>query len=246
VFGWSPNNCSSSDLFPSASCRTMALAGHVLEFVTDRQELLPLMPSVSGTVALATRKSRLRHASVHSALHVDVGAEGDFVLKSLQPEGGIHGQGYCTTATKPRHASLRSLRKGTAPRALIEHDIQAARLATPPSFAGRRRFRTPSHLRLGMSGMHELHAHPPTADANLGEAQTPHPPSGPKPEKGLRPRLRDLTHPPGVSASAPEEAQDTDVASSGQHSLCASSRMSMHCCSGTSLVSMMALSQTEL
>jgi len=159
----------------------------------DHEEQVPPVTGVAGSLALATRKYRTRHASMEKS-------------------------------ARKRPMSLHSLRAAHTP-----VEPQMTPLAT---HGARPKFRAPSASRCN-----SIYAHDATAllDAHDGKHGIPHPPTEPKPQKGVRPRLR---------TPALQRDDEADALGEPVFPWVPFSRTT-RCGSGSSLEGVMALSKTD-
>jgi len=180
----------------------------VYPFNLDQGEGVPPVTWVAGNLAFATSRFRARHTSVGA--HIPG-------TKVLQPH------------REPAAKRPMSLRRSRA----VHTPADPLTLPTPPATTpgGRTKFRVVAAS--GISG-NDKHAHddPVLIDAHGGKHEVPHPPTEPKPERGLRPRLR--------TPAASQQAEETGT--SGQAAFpCARFSRQPRCGLGLSLDGVIAM-----
>jgi len=138
------------------------------------EDALPIAPCVVGSFAVAMRLYRARSAGAHSHRRTQTN-EG---VDQLQPSAkGFQRHGATAIG---RRMSSRRPKQVQSP---IVPDIHPTPPTTPQSSTGRGKFRVRAK-----SGFSDRKRHVP--DAACGKCEVPRPPTSPKLEKGLRPRVR--------------------------------------------------------
>jgi len=145
-----------------------------IEMNANPEGALPIAPCVVGSFAVAMRLYRARSAGAHSHRRTQTN-EG---VDQLQPSAkGFQRHGATAIG---RRMSSRRPKQVQSP---IVPDIHPTPPTTPKSSTGRCKFRVRAK-----SGFSDRKRHVP--DAACGKCEVPRPPTSPKLEKGLRPRVR--------------------------------------------------------
>jgi len=203
-----------------------ATAAAMQGFDADLHAVPPPILSIAGSVAVASRIYRTRDPSIRArlmeCLGAQMGQEEEVALQAVQRERGIQGDWLHRVTAIP----------GRPP-------VQRARSAQPPmGCAVARNFKARAACTMN-GGTHVLGTPPLT--------EMPHPPIGPKPQQGLRPRLKVRSLP--AEASVPQQksatTQSTEVSTGDTHGRCALALRPTYCSSKTSLDEVTIASREE-
>jgi len=205
-------------------------------------DLMPSVPCVVGNLALATIKYRTRPASLCTQRHMQANTQCDAALQALQGEPGLTGAAIYKATAMSRKLSLRrakawqtpgetELHSPTSPQSCVAFGEREPFTPTSPKNGcfGRRRFRTPA-------ASHVLDIPSPT-ETQSTEHQI-QPPAGPKPETGLRPRVRSFAFSSDSISSSKQskKAKDVEEQPCMENDQCSLLRSQTYSLSGTSLV----------
>jgi len=190
----------------SQQSTAMEFQGAVTTTHSDDMTLPISVPYVVGHFTLATRQHRMRLASASAHCRTQADGDSNSVLQALGTEPGSWGPQSRRITAYPRNLSLCRARSKQAP---VEQELQPRPPSTPKGLVFRSKFR------VSKGGVREL----------------PHPPSDPKPEKGLRPtRLKASAFSSDSSVLSTEsekahkaEELDDDTFGSGAPTRCGSS-----------------------